>query len=89
MPRTLRVNHPNGDPIGTADSPEGIKRVVEGLGPGRYHVDETSADPLPGGHTSRRWGVAIKHPDGIVTLGPDPWPTATWAACDSSTARSN
>jgi hypothetical protein len=49
MPRILRVNDPNGDPIGTADSQEGITCVIEGLGPGRYHVDEMSADPLPSG----------------------------------------
>jgi hypothetical protein len=41
---------------------------------GRYHVDEISADPLPSSHTSRRWGVAIKRPDGSVELEPDPWP---------------
>jgi hypothetical protein len=77
MPRILRVNDPNGEPIRTADSQEGIKRVIEGLGPCRYHVDEFSSDPLPSGHTSRRWGVGIKHPDGVVTLDPDPWPMAT------------
>jgi hypothetical protein len=40
----------------------------------RYHVDQSSAEPLPSGHTSRRWGVGIKRPDGAVTLDPDPWP---------------
>ena len=74
--RILRVNDPNGEPIGTADSQEGIKRVIEGLGPGRYHIDEISSDPLPSGHTSRRWGVGIKRPDGVVALDPDPWPMA-------------
>jgi hypothetical protein len=75
MPRILRVNYPNGEPIGTADSQEGIKREIEGRGPGRYHLDEISSDPLPSGHTSRRWGVGIKRPDGVVTLDPDPWPS--------------
>ena len=32
MPRILRVNDPNGEPIGTADSHDGIKRAIEGLG---------------------------------------------------------
>jgi hypothetical protein len=64
MPRILRVNDPNGEPVGTADSQHGIKRVIESLGPGRYYVDEISSDPLPSGHTSRRWGVAIRHPGG-------------------------
>jgi hypothetical protein len=74
MPRIFRVNDPNGEPIGTADSENGITRVIEGLGPGRYHVDEISSDPLPSGHTSRRWGVGIKRAYGAVTLDPDPWP---------------
>jgi hypothetical protein len=75
MPRILRVNNPNGEPIGAADSQEGIKRVIKDLGPGRYHVDEISSDPLPSGHTSRRLGVGIKRPDWAVTLDPDPWPS--------------
>jgi hypothetical protein len=62
MPRILRVNDPNGEPIETADSQEGMKRVIDGLGPGRYHVHEISSDPIPSGHTSRRWGVGIKRP---------------------------
>ena len=41
--------------------------------PGRYHVDQIEADPLPSGHTWRRWGIAIKRPDGSVDLEPDPW----------------
>jgi hypothetical protein len=73
MPRILRVNDPNGDPIGTADSPEGIKRVIEGLGPGWYHLDEISSDPLPSGHTSRRWGVGFKDKNGTIAIEPDPW----------------
>ena len=73
MPRILRVNGADGDPVGTADSPDGIRSIVTGLDPGRYHVDEISADPLPSRHTSRRWGVAIKRADGTVTIEPDPW----------------
>jgi hypothetical protein len=41
---------------------------------GSYHLDEITADPLPSGHTSRRWGIAIRRPDGSVDLEPDPWP---------------
>ena len=73
MPTILRVNDPNGEPIGTADSQEGIKRVIEGLGPGRYHVDEISSDPLPSGHTSRRWGVGFKDKNSTIAIEPDPW----------------
>ena len=70
----LRVNDPQRDPVGDAPDVEGLRRLVERRGPGRYHVDEIAADPLPSGHTSRRWGTAIKHPDGRVELDPDPWP---------------
>jgi hypothetical protein len=70
----LRVNDPQGDPVGDASDVEGLRLLAEGLGLGRYHVDEVSADPLPSGHTSRRRGFAIKHPDGRVELDPDPWP---------------
>jgi hypothetical protein len=45
-----------------------------GSKPSKYHVDQIAADPLPSGHTSRRWGVAIKHPHGRVLIEPDPWP---------------
>jgi hypothetical protein len=30
-------------------------------------------DPLPSGHTSRRWGVGIKRSDGSVVFEADPW----------------
>ena len=35
---------------------------------GRYHVDEISADPLPSGHTSRRWGIVIRWRDRALFL---------------------
>jgi hypothetical protein len=70
----LRLNDLQGDPVGDAPDAEGLHRLVQGLGPGRYHVDQILADPLPWGHTPRRWGSAIKHPDGRADLDPDPWP---------------
>jgi hypothetical protein len=73
MPRILRLNDPNGEPIGSADSQEGIKRAIEGLGPSRYHVDEICSDPLPSGHTSRRWGIGFKDKNGTIAIEPDPW----------------
>jgi hypothetical protein len=41
--------------------------------PGRSHIDEISAAPLPSGHTSRRCSVGIKLADGSVVIEPDPW----------------
>jgi hypothetical protein len=76
MPRILRVNDPDGEPIGTADSPDGIKRVIDGLGPGRYDVDEHSLDPFPGTKVSARaWGKVIHRQDGQVVLDQFPWQT--------------
>ena len=71
---TLRLNDSQGDPVGATPGVQRLRRTVERLGLGRHHVDELAADPLPSGHTSRRWGSAIKHPDGRVELDPDPWP---------------
>jgi hypothetical protein len=70
----LRLNDPQGDPVGDAPVVEGLRRLVVGPGPGRYHVDEIAPEPLSSGHTSRRWGSAIKHPAGRLDLDPDPWP---------------
>ncbi len=50
---------------------EEIEPTIRLLKPGRYHVDETSADPLPNGETSRRWGVVIKDADGTLTIEVD------------------
>jgi hypothetical protein len=61
----------------TAASPD---EIVEALGhakPGRFIIEEVSraGELLPSGHSCRRWGTAIRQPDGQVTLDPDPWPS--------------
>jgi hypothetical protein len=43
---------------------EGIEAVIRAGSRGRYHVDHISSEPLPSGHTSRRWGTGVKWPDG-------------------------
>jgi hypothetical protein len=50
-----------------------IGPVVQAEKSGPWHIDEISADPLPPGHTSRRWGVAIKRQDGSVVIQRDSW----------------
>ena len=77
MMLVYRVSHPDDDLVVDVDSVVAIEGVVRSAKPGRYHVDEISSDPLPSGHTSRRWGVVINHADGTVTMDPDPWPTVT------------
>jgi hypothetical protein len=54
--------------------------VIRAVKPGRYSVDEISGDPLPAGHTSRRWGVAIKRADATVVIEPDPSEKVNWHA---------
>ena len=69
----FRIDDRDGEMLADADSLDGVTEVVRKAAPGRYHVDEISAVPLPSGHTSRRWGSAIRHEDGRLFLDPDPW----------------
>src|SRR5262249_24022653 len=73
MPSIFRISRPRREPITDVDSVEAVEGAIRAGGPGCYHVDEISAEPLLSGYTSRRWGTAIKRPDGAVTLDPDPW----------------
>jgi hypothetical protein len=60
------------EPITDVDSVKAVDGAVRDDEPGRYHLHEISAEPLPSGHTSRRGGTAIQRPDGAVALDPDP-----------------
>ena len=82
MSRILRVNNPDGDPIGSAESIPGLARLFADVPPGRYHIDEISHDPLPSGHTSRRWGIAVKRGDSSVSIARDIWPNRVSSACE-------
>jgi hypothetical protein len=53
-----------------------IEPAIRAAEPGRWHVHEIGADPLPSGHTSRWWGVVIKRQDGSVVIEADPLPPA-------------
>jgi hypothetical protein len=46
------------DLIGDADTIDEVREIVRQQPAGRYHIDEMSVDPLPSGHTARRWGVS-------------------------------
>jgi hypothetical protein len=61
------VNH-EGEMLADADSLDGVTEALRNAPPGRYHIDEISAKPLPSGHTARRWGRAIRQDDGRVIL---------------------
>lgn len=69
----FRVSRNGHEPIVDVDQVDAIEPALRSIEPGRYHVDEISADPLPSGHTPRRWGVGMKRADGSVELEPDPW----------------
>jgi hypothetical protein len=55
-----RISRNGHDPIIDVDQVEAIDPAIRSSDPGRNHVDEISADPLPSGHISRRWGVGIR-----------------------------
>jgi hypothetical protein len=69
----FRISRDGQEPVVDVDHVEQLEPAVRSSPPGRYHIDEISADPLPSGHTSRRWGVGIRRPDGSVEPEPDPW----------------
>jgi hypothetical protein len=68
-----RISRYGREPAIDAGQVEAIKPAICSSEPGRYRMDEISADALPSGHTSRRWVVGIKQVDGSVELEPDPW----------------
>ena len=82
MSRILRVNNSDGEPIGTPPSIPSLEWFFEDVPPGRYHIDEISHDPLPSGHTSRRWGLAVKRNDSSVSIARQIWHTMGLTACD-------
>jgi hypothetical protein len=58
--------------VANAPTPTGIRDLLEldtGWFPGSYEVIQ---DDAPLDYTGRRWGVAIKHPDGRVEVIQDP-----------------
>jgi hypothetical protein len=71
----FRISSAGQEPVTDVDKLDQIEQALQALGPVRHHVDQIKANPLPCGHTSRRWGVRIKKHDGSVTLEPDPWPS--------------
>jgi hypothetical protein len=59
----------------TADSPDRIASALQDARPGRYDVEELfrAGELLRSGYCCQRWGTAVRHPDGQVTLDPEPW----------------
>ena len=53
----FRIVDRDGEILADADSLDGVTEIVRRAPPGRYHVDEISADPLPSGHTCPALGL--------------------------------
>jgi len=68
-----RISRNGHEPAIDVDRIEAIEPVIQSSEPGHYRIDEISSDPLPSGHTSRRWSVGNKRHDGTVVIEPDPW----------------
>jgi len=71
-----RISRNGQEPIIDVDQVEAIEPAIRSSEPGRYLVDQISADPLASAHTSRRWGIGTKRHDVIVALEPDPRPVS-------------
>jgi hypothetical protein len=69
----FRISRAGSDQINDVVTVDRIEPAIRSIARGRYHVDRIARDPLPSGHTSRRWGVALKMPDGSVVIERDTW----------------
>ena len=69
----FRISHIARKTAVDIDSIEQAALEIQSGKPGRYQIDQISAEPLPSGHTSRRCGVGIKNLDGSVAIERDPW----------------
>jgi hypothetical protein len=69
----FRISRDGSDHIIDVDARDQIEPSIRAERPGRFHIDEISATPLPSGHTARRWGIGIKRDDGTTTLDRDAW----------------
>jgi hypothetical protein len=69
-----RASHPDQDYIADVEYIDTVEAAVRSAEPGGCPVDEISAEPLPSGHTSWRWGMVRVRRDGTVSLDPDRWP---------------
>jgi hypothetical protein len=56
MPSIYRISRPGRESIIDVDSVAAVEGAIRDSEPGRFHVDGISVEPLPSGHTSRRWG---------------------------------
>ena len=68
-----RINLDEQQQVFVAASISAIGQVLRTAKPGRYRVEEISADPPAEGSTTKRWGTVTKGHDQSVVIEPDPW----------------
>ena len=73
MGSCYRVFSSDGNPIGDADSIDGVVEIARNAVPGSYRIDHISVDPGSAVPTSRTWGAVIKSRSGQITLDVPPW----------------
>jgi hypothetical protein len=73
MPTTYRLENPKGETLAEGDTIGYLRGVVRDLPPGRYIVNELSADASLSApvHSARRWGVFFKLDGGDILTEPD------------------
>jgi hypothetical protein len=69
----FRISRAGSDQIIDVAQADEIEPAVRASKAGRYNIDQIERNPVPSGHTSRRWGVAIKRQDGSVVIERDSW----------------
>jgi hypothetical protein len=73
MGARYRVFAPDGNPIGDADSIDGVVDVARSAVPGCYRIDRICAQLGSAVSTSQTWGAVIKSQKGQITLDVPPW----------------
>jgi hypothetical protein len=64
----FRIISPDGDCLALSETVQGVVEIVRHGRPGRYQVDEASANILFSGQSSRNWGAVIRFPSGDISI---------------------
>jgi hypothetical protein len=67
----FRISKGEDGPVVDVDTFQQLVVALRAGKRGRFRIDEITRDPLPPGHTSRRWGTGAKWADGTVVIERD------------------
>lgn len=73
MPTAFCLTASDGEPIGEADTIDGLIELARNAPPGRYRIDKVSLDPDTGAPRFWEWGAIVKELDGGINLDLPPW----------------